>query len=240
MAMEYLGETIDIHTGGIDLKSVHHNNEIAQSECSTGKTFVNYWIHGEFLNINGEKLSKSKGGNITLRTVKEKSFSPLALRYLFLQSHYRSPMQFSWEILEGAENSMKKIKKHIETLKLTTNNEGGKILTGWEEEMQKTIRDDFNTPEALALFHKLLKSEEKEADKLATAYRFDEIFGLGLKAFQKEKITLPAEIRELLVKRKQAREAKNWEESDRLRELIKEKGFQVSDINGEQKIEKIA
>ena len=239
MAMKYLGESIDIHTGGIDLKSVHHNNEIAQSECSTGKTFVNYWIHGEFLNINGEKLSKSKGGNITLETIKEKAFSPLALRYLFLQSHYRSPMQFSWEILQQAEQSFQKVKNYIIELKKETN-EVGSILEEEKEKMKKIISDDFNTPEALALFHKVLKSDAEKKDILATIYDFDEILGLGFKDMEEEKISIPEEIHILLEKRKQVREEKNWEESDKLRELIKEKGFQVSDINGEQKIEKLS
>ena len=237
MSMKYLGETIDIHTGGHDLKSVHHNNEIAQSECSTEKTFVHYWIHGEFLNIGGDKLSKSKSGNITLKTVQEKGFHPLDLRYLYLQSHYRSPMNFDWDILQGAHNSLHKIYKHIAQLK--EKHTPGKVDQNHKDEFTQFITDDFNTPGALAVFHTMLKSDISDEDKLATAYDFDRIFGLRLNEYTEEKVDIPQEIIELLKERKKARDNKDWETSDKIRDIIREKGFQVSDIDGEQKVEKI-
>ncbi len=238
MAMEYLGETIDIHTGGQDLKSVHHNNEIAQSECATGKTFVHYWIHGEFLNINGEKLSKSKGGNISLKTLKEKGFSPIALRYLYLQSHYRSPMNFSWEILEGSTHALQKVYRHILQLQEQAQ-EKGMVNETFREQFREALQDDFNTPEALAIFHTMLKSDISPADKLATAYDFDRVLGLGLAEYQEEKLEIDEEVQQLLEARAKARAEKNWQKSDELRDLITEKGFKVIDIQGEQKVEKI-
>ncbi len=237
MSMKYLGETIDIHTGGHDLKSVHHNNEIAQSECATGKTFVHYWVHGEFLNIGGDKLSKSKGGNITLKTVQEKGFRPLDLRYLYLQSHYRSPMNFDWDILQGAHNSLQKIYKHIAQLK--EKHTPGSVAQSFQNEFTQFIADDFNTSGALAVFHTMLKSDISDEDKLATAYDFDRVFGLRLQEYTEENIDIPQEIIELLEQRKKAREQKDWETSDKIREMIQKKGFQVSDIDGEQKVEKI-
>lgn len=237
MSMKYLGETIDIHTGGHDLKSVHHNNEIAQSECSTGKTFVNYWMHGEFLNINGEKLSKSKGGNITLDTLREKGFSPIDLRYLYLQSVYRSQTDFSWKILESSKKALEKIYKNIQSLKSQSGI--GKVNEKSKSRFIDAISDDFNIPAALAVFHVMLKSDISAIDKLATAYDFDNILGLNLKMHEQEKIEISKEIQSLLEERKAARENKDWTMSDKIRNQITEKGFKVSDINGEQKIEKI-
>lgn len=237
MSMKYLGETFDIHTGGYDNKSIHHNNEIAQSECATGKTFVNYWMHGEFLNLGGAKLSKSTGGNITLRTVTNKKFSPLVLRYLYLQSLYRSQTDFSWEILESSKNALEKIYAQIKTLR--SQHGTGKVDQKYKTEFIDAISDDFNIPSALAVFHTMLKSDISAIDKIATAYDFDQVLGLDLEKNSIEKIfNIPDEITELLAARKTARENKDWATSDTLRDQIAEKGFKVLDLNGEQKIEK--
>lgn len=236
MAMKYLGETFDIHTGGHDLKSVHHNNEIAQSECSTGKTFVNYWMHGEFLNLGGEKLSKSTGGNISVQVVLEQGFSALDLRYLYLQSHYRSPMNFDWEILSQAKKGREKLSKQI--LELKEKNSLGNISDEFKKEFLEKISDDFNSPAALATLHSMLKSELSDEDKLATAYYFDKLLGLDFEKLEKETLEIPQEIEELLIKRKKSRQEKKWQKSDELRDLILEYGYKVLDIDGEQKIEK--
>ncbi len=237
MSMKYLGETIDIHTGGYDLKSVHHNNEIAQSECSTGKTFVHYWVHGEFLNINGKKLSKSKGNNLTLTNLKEKGFSPLDMRYLFLQSVYRSQTDFTWDILQSSKSSLERIYKQINKLK--SKNSIGIINEDFKSKFKEAISDDFNTPEALAIFHTMLKSNIPDADKLATAYDFDYILGINLENFKEKEMEIPSEIISLLEKRKQARKDMDWDRSDELRNKIKEKGFKILDSKDKQEIEKI-
>ena len=239
MSMKYLGETIDIHTGGKDLKPVHHNNEIAQSECATGKNFVRYWMHGEFLNIDGEKLSKSKGGNITLRTLKEKRFSPLHLRYLYLQSHYRSPMNFSWEILDGAKNAITRIKNNLAEIRERVSKKEGSVNDNFKKLFQEKLKDDFNTAEALALLHTMLKSDIPEEDKLATAYYMDRVLGLDLDKNEEENLEIPGEIRILLEERKKAREEKDWEKSDTLRDEILKLGFRVIDKNREQKVERL-
>lgn len=237
MSMKYLGNTIDIHTGGYDNKSIHHNNEIAQSECATGKTFVNYWLHGEFLNLGGEKLSKSTGGNITLKTLQEKGFSPMVLRYLYLQSLYRSQTDFSWEILEASKNALDKIYKHIQSLK--SQNGIGEINKIFKEKFIAALSDDFNTPIALSIFHSMLKSDISAIDKLATAYDFDRVLGLKLKNYSEKNIEISQEIKNLLKERNTARVNKDWKKSDELRDLLYSKGFKISDINGEQKIEKL-
>ena len=238
MSMKYLGPTFDIHTGGKDLKPIHHNNEIAQSECATGQEFARYWMHGEFLNINGEKLSKSKGGNITLRTLEEKGFDPLDLRYLYLQSHYRSPMNFSWEILEGARNARKRIIRQLRDLHGAAQGREGRILPSFRERFQNAIEDDFNTAEALAVFHELLKSGEKPEDILTTAYDFDRVLGLKLRASVEQGEEIPEEVQQLLSERAEAREKKDWERSDELRERIRSLGYEVHDTPEGQKIEK--
>lgn len=236
MSMKYLGETFDIHTGGYDNKAIHHNNEIAQSECSTGKTFVNYWLHGEFVNLGGEKLSKSTGGTITLMTLKNKGFSSLDLRYLYLQSVYRSQTDFSWEILSSSKKALDKIYKHIETLK--SQHGIGEINEKHKQRFIDAISDDFNIPSALAVFHVMLRSDISAIDKIATAYDFDRILGLDLENHKIDSVDIPVEITELLNQRKTARENKDWQKSDEIRDQITSQGFKVSDINGEQKVEK--
>jgi len=240
MSMRYLGEQFDIHTGGIDLKSVHHNNEIAQSECSTGCVpFVRYWMHGEMLNFGGAKLSKSTGGNITLKTLHEKGFNPIEYRYLALQTHYRSPMNFTWEILEAAKNGLEKVYREILELRKQSENTLGNIDIQYSESFKEKIEDDINLPQALATFHQMLKSDLSPGDKLATAYDFDRVLGLKLEEYSQPEIEITENIQKLLRERKVARINKDWQKSDEIRDNIAELGYKVLDIDGEQKIEKI-
>lgn len=239
MAGKYLGDQFDIHTGGADLRSVHHNNEIAQSECSSGcSPFVSYWMHGEMLNFGGAKLSKSTGGNITLQTLKEKKFSSISYRYLALQTHYRSPMNFTWEILESAQNGLEKLYREISSLRRTSQ-DLGTVDQDFNDQFIEKIKDDINLPQALAVFHTMMKSQLSPENKLATAYEFDKVLGLRLADYKESQISIPAEVQELLDKRKAARDNRDFENSDILREELLNMGYKVSDINGEQKIEKL-
>ena len=239
MGMKYLGEQFDIHTGGADLRSIHHNNEIAQSECATGcEPFVKYWLHGEMLNFGGAKLSKSTGGNITLRSLSEKGFNPLSYRYLTLQTHYRSPMSFTWEVLESAQNGLEKIYREIITLRTESGENKGSVNDHFVSKFTEKIEDDINLPQALAVFHDMLKSGLSSADKLATAYDLDTVLGLGLSEYQEETIDISIELQSLLDQRAIARENKDFETSDRLRDEISAMGYLVSDSDGEQNIEK--
>lgn len=225
MSMKYLGDTFDIHTGGHDLASVHHNNEIAQSECSTGHApFVKYWLHNEFVNIGTDKMAKSGNNFITLQTVREKNIDPLALRCLYLQSHYRSQVSFSWEALEAAQTALRKLKGIVSKLP-----DGGIVSESYQALFHEMINDDLNTASGLATVWELLKNPHvSDADKKATILDFDRVLGLKLD----EKISeqeIPAHVQELMKERAVARENKDWATSDRLREEIQKLGFDIQD-----------
>lgn len=231
MAMGELGETIDIHTGGIDLIFPHHTNEIAQSEALTGKPFVRYWLHNEFVTMDGQKMSKSLGNIITLKTVMERGFSPCAFRYWLLGTHYRAKANFTWEALEGAQNALRKLESAL-------GKEVGIINEGYRTRFTEIISDDLDTPRALALVWEVAKDATlSPADKTATLLDFERVLGLGLTPRRQEAI--PAEVTVLANAREEARLAKNWAESDRLRDEIKSHGWDISDTNEGQKINKI-
>jgi cysteinyl-tRNA synthetase len=233
MSMKYLGETFDIHTGGHDLASVHHNNEIAQSECATGHTFVNYWLHNEFVNIGGEKMAKSGDNYITLRTVLEKDYDPLSYRMLLLQSHYRSQISFSWEALTAAQTALARLRAQISALPT-----GGTVIQKWVDDFTAAINDDLGTPKAIAIMNQMLASSDLPADVRATAEKFDEFLGLDItRAPRTETVVIPANVQELLDQRAEARAAKNWQLSDELRDTIAQHGFTVRDEPSGQIIE---
>ena len=237
--MRYLGEQFDIHTGGSDLKSVHHNNEIAQSECATGVCpYVKYWVHGEMLNFGGAKLSKSTGGNITLQSLKEREIEPLAYRYLVLQTHYRSPMSFTYEGLKATETGLKRIRKEVIKLRELAGGTHGTVSGNSKVQFTEKIEDDLNMPQALAVFHDVLKSDLDPADKLVTLYDFDRVLGLGLEYYEEASFEISEEIQHLLNQRKEARDAKDFEASDRIRDQLSDMGYTVSDSDGEQRITK--
>ncbi len=231
MAMKYLGETIDIHTGGVDHIPVHHTNEIAQSEAATGKKFVRYWLHENFLTFKGEKVSKSKGGLFTLSELEEKGFLPLSYRYYVLTAIYRKPLDFSLEILENAQTSFKKLKKICSKI---INDD--KINEKYLKEFQKAINDDLNTPKALSVLWELVR-DEKAVGKYKTIKKMDEVLALNL--LEKEETEMPKEIKELLEERQKAREKKDWKKSDELREKLKSLGWEVRDKKERWEVEKV-
>jgi cysteinyl-tRNA synthetase len=223
--MKYLGDTFDIHTGGHDLASVHHNNEIAQSECSTGHApFVKYWLHNEFVNLGDTKMAKSGGGFITLETLREKNIDPLALRYLYLQSHYRSQVSFSWDALEAAQTALRKLKNTLSNI-----SNDGTASESYQVLFHEMISDDFNTAGGLATVWELLKNKDvSDANKKATILDFDRVLGLKLDEKMSEQ-EIPAEIQALIDERNTARAEKNWAKSDELRDKIKSLGFEIQD-----------
>lgn len=176
MSGKYLGKTFDLHTGGMDLAPVHHNNEIAQSENACGCEFVRYWLHNEFVNVPEGKMAKSEGTGITLKTLVEKGFSPLSYRYFLLMAHYRSPVTFTWEALEAAENACNKLTKLVASLP-----DGGIVNENYKKQFIEKIENDLNTPQALAVLWTLMKDKDvSPEDKKATAQDFCSVFGLGL------------------------------------------------------------
>lgn len=225
MSMKYLGETFDIHTGGIDHIPVHHNNEIAQSESATGKKYANYWIHNAFITIaTGEKMAKSEGNFIRLQTLIDKDFHPLAYRYLLLTAHYRSPMTFSFEALQGSQNAYEKLLEHIRSY-----TDDGKINETYQKEFLAHIENDFDTPQAIATMWKLIKDQSVvDADKKATILDFDRVLGLGLSFFGTAE-EIPETVNQLVVDREQARLLKDWKRADEIRLEIEKLGYGVKD-----------
>ncbi|MDD5163285.1 MAG: cysteine--tRNA ligase [Candidatus ainarchaeum sp.] len=230
MSMKYLGEHFDIHTGGIDHIPVHHTNEIAQSEAATGKKFVNYWLHGAFLVFKGEKISKSTGGLFTIAELQEQGFLPLAYRYLALTSHYRNPLEFSLEGLEGAQNSYKRLKNIIAEL-----HDDGKTNKAYLKKFESAINNDLDMPKALSVLWGLLRDEKAEG-KIATIKEMDRIFGLDL--LKKEEISVPEEVKKLAEEREKARTEKNWGLADEIRKKIIDKGYAIDDTPEGTKIKK--
>jgi cysteinyl-tRNA synthetase len=177
MSTKYLGNTFDIHTGGIDLAPIHHNNEIAQSENACGCELSRYWLHNEFVNAADGKMAKSEGTGITLAEIAKRNFSPLAYRYFLLMAHYRTPVNFSWEALEAADNAFEKLKRFVGPL-----NARGQVDEAYKAQFKEKLENDLNTAQALAVVWTLVKDKEiKPEDKLATLLDFDRVLGLGLK-----------------------------------------------------------
>ena len=226
MSSKYLGEQFDIHTGGIDHIPVHHTNEIAQAEAAfQKKPWVKYWIHGEFLVMDKGKMAKSAGSFITLQTVIDKGYEPIAYRFLCLGTHYRKQLMFSWEAMNTAANAYEALKNKIAEL-----NEQGKEdeSKAYHEKFMQEINDDMNIPRALAVLNGVINdSKLSKKAKLGLIADFDEILGLDL--LKEEKIEIPKEVMELADKREKARKENNYELADKLRGEIKAKGFIVED-----------
>ncbi|OGZ05163.1 MAG: cysteine--tRNA ligase [Candidatus Lloydbacteria bacterium RIFCSPHIGHO2_01_FULL_49_22] len=239
IAMKFLGNTLDIHTGGVDHIPVHHTNEIAQSESATGETFARYWLHNAHVLIDGEKMSKSLGNTYRLVDLHERGIPPLAYRYWLLTAHYRTQVNFTWEALAGAQSAYNRLTNYVLSLNISLE---GIPITAYINKFTTFINDDLNTAGAIALIWKLTKdTSASDADKLATILKIDEVLGLGLSVIQThaEQEKIPKAVTELLSKRKIVREQKNFAESDRLRDEIKKHGYEVKDTSDGQKLEQI-
>ncbi len=238
MSIKYLGEHFDIHTGGEDHVPVHHTNEIAQSECATGKKFVNYWLHSAFLNFKGEKVSKSTGGLFTISELEGLNYKPMAYRLFVLLTHYRKPLVFSLTNLDAAKTTFERITKKIVELK-KEHHKGEDRTAEYEKEFLAAINDDLNTPKAVQVFIKSLDDFDFDTKKkLALLEKMDEVLGLGVKEMKEENISIPKDIQTLIDAREKLRKEKKWAESDVFRERIKEKGFLIKDTPQGPKIEK--
>jgi cysteinyl-tRNA synthetase len=231
MSMKYLGETIDVHAGGIDHLPVHHENEIAQSESATNKQFVKYWFHNEFLLINGEKMSKSLKNIFTIEHVQKKKFEPLALRYLYLQSHYRQQMNFTWESLRSAQNAYKKLKEIVIQLKKNsqvTNSVNKTKSVDFREKFDEAISNDLQLSQALSVMWEMLKSNLYQNEKLDLLLSFDKILGLSLESVSPEKI--PTHVIDLANERLNARNKGDFKKADNLRKQINKLGYEIEDL----------
>ncbi len=240
MSLKFLDSQRDIHCGGIDHINIHHTNEIAQSEAATGEKFFNYWLHGAFLNVaGGKKMAKSADNFLTLNNALiKKGLSPIAYRYAAASVHYRKPMEYSEDSFKQAQNALNNLLKQVSNL----GEDIGEISKLWKDSFLSAINDDLNIPQALAITQDLLKSDLEPASKLATVLDFDKVLGLGLA--QAEHSTsrevfvgeLSTEVQALIFAREKARENKEFNESDRLREEIKSRGYLVEDTKEGMKI----
>ncbi|MBI5805711.1 cysteine--tRNA ligase [candidate division TA06 bacterium] len=241
MSTKYLGETFDIHVGAVDLIFPHHENEIAQTEAATGKPWVRCWMHAEHLLVDGGKMSKSLNNFFRVMDLKEKGYDPLAYRYFCFTGHYRSQLNFTWESLTAAQRALENLRTEIAklradpTLNPSPRGEGGGEVS-FKQRFLEAINDDLNLPQALAVLWDTVKSPDlSPAQKLALIGDYDRVLGLNLLDSKKDS-GLPAEVENLLQKRKEARAAKDWAGSDAIRGQILALGYVVEDGKGGQTV----
>lgn len=234
MSMKYLGERIDIHCGGIDHIPVHHTNEIAQSECALGHKWVNYWVHGEFLVLDGGKMSKSSGDFLTVSRLEEEGFNPLDYRYFCLQSKYRKQLVFSFESLKDAQNGYRALKKKIGAILsnieegLTINKE---LITAYQDKFKAQISDDLNLANAFTVLNEVIKdSALNNKEKAFLIEDFDKVFSLDLMKIEKEAVEVDEElVNRLIAERNEARANKNYGRSDEIRAELLAMNIEVLD-----------
>ncbi len=223
-----LGLQIDIHTGGIEHIPIHHNNEIAQSECATGKKPLSrFWLHRAHIQIEGGKIAKSQGNVVYLSEIVKRGFDPLALRYVFLGAHYRTNANFSWEALEASQNALHKLYEYYSN---THDGKGIDNAAQYIGHFEQRINDDLDTPGALAVMWDMTRDQNVSfVAKKAAILEFDTVLGLNIAGHAQRKYIVPQEVEQLLAAREQARAEKNWERSDELRAKIDSMGYSISD-----------
>lgn len=235
MSLHFLEGHLDIHCGAVDHINTHHTNEIAQSEAATGKPFFNFWLHGAFLNLEEEKMSKSKGHIITLTSETESGkIEPLAFRYACLLTHYRKPMTYKPEILEQAQAGLTNLRKSVAQVGET----GTEVNSDYAAKFEAAINDDLNFPQALAVLQELLKSSVEDGSKRATIEKFETVLGLDLFKAPEASEEVPSEIRQLAAEREKARQEEDWGTADALRDKIEKLGYRLQDNEGGVRIVK--
>lgn len=239
MSRKYLGDKFDIHTGGVDHIPIHHENEIAQSIGATGHNLANYWMHVEFLLIDGGKMSKSLGNVYTLNDLKAKGIDALSYRYFTYSSHYRNKLNFTWDAIKSAKNSLNKLRDMTALHKDVNKKIDKNIISKYEEQFLDAINDDMNMPVAISIVWEIAKEKEKSNDFYELIKKFDSVLSLDLDKNDKEDINIPEDIKLILNERKDARKNKNFAKSDELRDKLKELGYIVKDTKDGQIIEKV-
>jgi cysteinyl-tRNA synthetase len=224
MAAKYLGTFFDIHCGGEDHIAVHHTNEIAQTEACHGTRLANFWLHGSFLQRDNTKMAKSAGDVVRLEMVMAHGYDPLAFRFLCLNAHYRTPLHFTWESLDGAVTALHRLRTAA-----YAGGVPGTLDVGYLTRFTAQINDDLNMPRAVALTWELLRSDLPPPTKKATLLQFDRVLGLRLAEWQPAEAVVPEEILVLVQQRHQARAEKRWQDADALREQVKAAGYAIDD-----------
>lgn len=234
MSEKYLGEVFDIHTGGMDHIPVHHENEIAQAKGYCGKIPAHYWMHVEFLQVNGGKMSKSLNNIYTLKDLEEKGYSPDVYRMFNFSSHYKKPINFTFEAMDAAKIALKRLKegykRHLEGKDAVSK----EAITKFEKDFLEAINDDLNMPQALSVVWEVVKQEKKSHEFAQLLKKFDKVLGLNID--KEEEFEIPEEIMQIIEERKQARIEKNWNKSDELRDKLISLGYNVKDTSDGMKI----
>ncbi len=241
MGLKYLDAFFDIHTGGVDHIPIHHENEIAQNWGFKGREIVKYWVHSEFLQVDGGKMAKSLGNFYTLDDIEEKGYDPIAFRYFLLNAHYRKKVNFTWEALQGAQKAIERLTEHVLKFKEAPPMEGGEPgLEGYRKSFKEAVNDDLNVPRAIALIWDILRGEEPSQDYYQFLLECDRVLGLGLAEMEKKgEEEISEEIRELIERREEARKKRNWAEADSIRDQLLEKGIRLMDTPEGVRWEKI-
>ena len=238
MSNKYLGEEFDIHTGGIDHIPTHHENEIAQSKGKTGKIPARFWMHCNFLTIDGGKMSKSLGNIYTLDTLAEKGIDPIAYKLFCFSSHYRNKLNFTFEGAISANTSLMRLREGYQKHLNGTEEVSQDVLDDLEEKFHKAINDDLNMPIAMSYVWDAIRIPKKSKQVADLLLKFDRVLGIKIDEKTETKLDIPEEIQKLLDERKIARENKNWELSDKIRDIIQEKGYIIKDSKNGVSIEK--
>ena len=231
MSKKYLGQQFDIHTGGIDLIPTHHENEIAQSKGICGKNPANYWLHGEYLLINGGKMSKSLGNVYLINDIIEKGYDPIVYKLFSYSCHYRNKLNFTWEGIESTAKSLERLRNGYSTHLNGKDEVDNETINQFEEKFHKAINDDLNMPSAMGIVWEVVRNENKSPELAKLLSKFDTVLGIKIdeevQAANQEQI--PEEIMELVKQREEARKNKDWNKSDELRDLINLKGYDIKD-----------
>ena len=243
MGKKYLGDEFDIHTGGVDHIPTHHENEIAQSKGCTGKIPAKRWMHVEFLQVDGGKMSKSLGNTYTLEQLQEKGIEPLAYKLFCYTAHYRTKLNFTFDVALSSQKALNRLRegflKHFNSEEKVEEN----VINNYKNRFIEAVNDDLNMPLAMGIVWEVVRNDIKSKQFAQLLMEFDKILGLDIenssKYIEEKTMVLPEEISNLLEERKKARENKNWQESDRIRDELKEKGYIVKDTKDGQTIESI-
>lgn len=231
MSIKYLGLQFDIHAGGEDLIFPHHEDEIAQTEATTGINFVGYWVHTNFLLIDDEKMSRSKRNVFTLSDIEAKKFSPLAFRYLTFLTHYRSKMNFTWKGLEAAQEALDKI--YETAAKFPAPKIG---CAEFETKFLEAVETDLNMPKAVSIVWELLRSDYPDEAKAETLYKMDEILGLRIKEKSEELRNVPESVKQMVKERQELRKVRKYNAADQIRAKIERMGYVIEDSSEGTKI----
>ncbi len=238
MSRKYLGDVFDIHTGGVDHIPIHHENEIAQSEGLTGKNPAKFWMHGDFMLVDGGKMSKSLGNTYTIEQLEKMGYSPMVFRYFCLNAHYRKKLNFTFETMDASKVSFERLCQALLKHKNSNNNLSEEKINAYKKEFEEDITDDLNIPSALGVLWTMLK-EPYSKNVYETAIKFDEVFGLGLSEVKEEKTAdIPSEIYEKADKMQEARKVKDWATADAIRNELTALGYIVKNTKDGYEIEK--